>query len=168
MTKVVRTVIVDGRCHRISCAVRADGTAPAWEFLEALRKGEWEHDDGLERDEQIRDYDYLMTVILYWADEGFPPRVDDAKWLRDGIWEFRKHIKRLTFYDTDGEGGYVAKNEVEWVKDSNYPDSTFWYIPYMDEEIRLGHTFAKRSQKTPDFDLAEAKRVRMEDLEHDK
>ena len=164
-----RRMIIRGQVHQVDCAVRGDGTCPAGEFLDALKKGTWNRgDDPLSVDEQLDDYSKLLFSIKYWANNGEPAYKDAAKSLQDGVWEFRCADKRLTFYDTDGKGGYTAKLPVRDYADADAPGSRYWQIPNFDYLIRLGHAFTKTSQKTTKSDLQTAGVVRDEDLAHDR
>jgi hypothetical protein len=84
------------------------------------------------------------------------------------VWEFRHGDKRLTFFDTDGNGGYTAKLRIHSHADAEVPDSAYWHIPYFDPLIRIGHAFTKVSQKTLAKDLHESQETREEDLAHDR
>lgn len=164
-----RRAIVRGQFHQVDCAVRADGHSPAGQFLDALRDRTWERTETSEPlDEQIDDYHWFLNAIRHWANTGEPVYRDAVKALEDGVWEFRHGDKRLTFYDTDGSGGYVPKLPIQHHADAEAPDSEFWQIPYFDRLIRLGHAFTEVSQKTLKHDLEESWKVREEDLEHDR
>lgn len=163
---VERRAIVRGQCHDVDCAVRSGGGVPAGDFLDALKNGRW--DSGDPSDEQVDDYSWFLNAIRHWANTGEPVYRDAVKALEDGIWEFRHGDKRLTFYDTDGHGGYTAKRPIRDHADADAPDSAHWQIPYFDLLVRLGHAFTKRSQKTAASDLATAADVRDEDLSHDR
>lgn len=163
---VERRAVVRGRCHEVDCAARSDGSAPAGEFLDALKKGRW--DGGGTSDEQVDDYSWFLNAIRHWANTGEPVYRDAVKVLEDGVWEFRHGNKRLTFYDTDGHGGYTAKRPIRDHAEADAPGSPHWQIPNFDPLIRLGHAFTKKSQKTYASDLAAAVNVREEDLSHDR
>ncbi|MCA4725795.1 hypothetical protein H8Z58_23475 [Mycolicibacterium fortuitum] len=164
-----RRMIVKGQLHQVDCAVREDGSAPAGRFLDALKKGMWDRADAAGPvDEQISDYHWFLNAIAYWANTGEPVYRDAVKALRDGVWEFRHDDKRLTFFDTDGNGGYTAKLPAQSHSEAEAPDSEYWQIPYFDHLIRLGHAFTKVSQKTSEHDLAESQTTREEDLAHDR
>lgn len=164
-----RRMIVRGQFHEVGCAVRADGTTPAGVFLDALRKGAWgKLDESVQLDEQISDYHWFLNAITHWASTGEPVYRGAVNALEDGVWEFRHGNKRLTFFDTDGSGAYTPKLPIRSHEDSEAPASEYWYIPYFDEEIRLGHAFTKVSQKTLARDLLESSHTREEDLAHDR
>lgn len=162
-------MIVRGQLHQVDCAVREDGSSPAGLFLDALKAGAWgEAEADAPADEQIGDYHWFLNAIRHWANTGEPVYQHAAKALQDGVWEFRHDDKRLTFYDTDGTGGYTAKLPIRDYVDAEAPDSQFWQIPNFDPLIRLGHAFTKLSQKTPNKDIVTSKEVREEDLAHDR
>ncbi len=164
-----RRMIVRGQLHQVDCAGREDGSSPAGLFLDALKIGAWDQAeaDG-PMDEQIGDYHWFLNAIRHWANTGEPVYPHAAKALQDGVWEFRHDDKRLTFYDTDGTGGYTAKLPIDDYADAEAPESQFWQIPYFDPLIRLGHAFTKSSQKTSSKDIVASKEVRTEDLAHDR
>lgn len=164
-----RRMIVRGQFHELGCAVREDGATPAGAFLDALKKGAWGAlDDSGPSDEQISDYHWFLHAIRHWANTGEPVYRGAVNALEDGVWEFRHGDKRLTFFDTDGEGAYIPKLPVRSHADSEAPNSQYWHIPYFDQQIRLGHAFTKVSQKTLARDLVEARDTREEDLAHDQ
>lgn len=163
---VKRRPLVRGKCHHVDCAVRSDGSTPAGDFLDALRSSSW--DSGESADERIDDYSWFLNAIRHWANTGEPVYRGAVKALNDGMWEFRHGDKRLTFYDTNGRGGYTAKRPIHDRADADAPDSAYWQIPNFDLLVRVGHAFTKRSQKTPASDLAAAAVVRQEDLSHDR
>jgi hypothetical protein len=155
--------------HEVDCAARRDGSCPAGEFLDALKKGTWDHDDETcSADEQLDEYSKFLYAIKYWANNGEPAYKEAVKSLDDGIWEFRYADRRLTFYDSDGKGGYTAKLPIRDYAEADAPDSQYWQIPNFDHLIRLGHAFTKRSQKATNSDLAASRTVREEDLAHDR
>lgn len=166
---IERRPIIRGQVHHVDCAVRSDGSCPAGEFLDALKKGTWSQDDETRSaDEQLDEYSKLLFAIKYWANYGEPAYRDAGKSLEDGVWEFRYADKRLTFYDTDGKGSYTPKLPIRDYAEADAPDSPYWQIPNFDYLIRLGHAFTKKSQKTPKGDLAVSRTVREEDLDHDR
>lgn len=160
--------------HDVEFAVRADGTVPAQEFLELLRDGRWPNDPDEDGDppwdEQIRDEAKFWQMIRKLADRGLPTggrQGAQTNQLQEGIWEFKRGAKRLTWYDTDGSGGHAPKLRIDDRAESNYPDDDDWWFPEFDTIIRLGHSFPKTSQKTSHFDINEALATRTEDLNHD-
>ena len=164
-----RRLIARGAFHDVYCAVREDGSCPAGEFLDALKAGMWEPDPDAEElpsDEQISDWHWFLNAIRHWARTGEPSGARTVNDLDRGIWEFKHGAKRLSFYDTDGCGGYVAKLRIR--DPSQAAPGVYWDIPYFDQDIRLGHAFPKASQRTPDYDVNETQKVRKEDLAHDR
>lgn len=159
----------EGGFHQVDCALGSDGSSPAGQFLDALRDGAWDTTTSNENaDEQIHDYHWFLNAIRHWANTGEPVYRDAVKALDNGVWEFRHGDKRLTFFDTDGDGGYAAKLPIHRYEDADAPDSEFWQIPNFDELIRIGHAFTKVSQKTLKHDLEESQKVREEDLDYDR
>lgn len=151
----------------MECAVRADRvTSPVEAFLRQLSKGFWVPDPDrgqLPDDAQIDDYLKLLAWCQLLAEEGVPPYTHAVNCLEDGIWEFKIGAKRLSFYDTPGDGGYQPKVR----RTEHRPGDEFWWFPDFDEFIRLGHAFPKRGQRTPAADIRESRQVRREDLAHD-
>ncbi len=153
------------------CAVRSDGSSPAHTFLELLKSGRWEEDPDSEQipdDEQVKDHHWFIEAIRCFADEGEPPYRHAINDLQDGVWEFKKGRKRLSFFDTDGEGGYTPKLRIRDYHDADVPDSEHWDVPNFDENLRLGHAFPKLGQKTRSEDLTACADIREEDLSHDR
>ncbi|MCX2965609.1 hypothetical protein [Gordonia aquimaris] len=151
--------------------MRTDMSCPAGQFLDALKRGVWEPDpdaESIPSDEQLEDWACLLNAIKFWANEGEPQYTRTVEYLRSGIWEFKRGAKRLSFYDTDGNGSYTEKRKLQHFSESEHPDSDYWYIPDFDQQIRLGHAFPKVGQKTEPDDLQDAEVVREEDLEHDR
>lgn len=159
----------DGDAYEVLCAMEADGcTSPAWNLLEQLRQGEWPDPEttDLPKDAQISLRSKIRALIKMLANEGRLP-VQNFNKLREGIWEMKHSDVRLTFYDTPGDGTWTPKDgdvAFDWQQKPFYPQ-----LPDFDEFLRLGHAFEKPEdvQKTPEHDIAESLRVRMEDLGHD-
>jgi len=163
----VRTVVADGECHLIECAVAADGSAPALEFLNQLRKGVREtYPVDIDSDAQVQAYGIILARCEYLARYGeFASRNrKHYNQLWDGIWELKHEELRLSFFDTAGDGTYSPK----------IAESDYWgnapRLPIFDEFIRLGRGFPKpRTMRwTPEAEIRFALRLREEDLEHDK
>lgn len=167
LPKVQRMVIADGEYCEVACAVRADGiTSPAAQLLEELSSGNWPdpHAEELPDEHQVKLHRRLIAHAEQLANgEYLPPTAYNR--LVEGIWELKVETVRLTFYDTDGEGHWTPKsgtsvatwdgrNRVELPED-------------FDEFLRLGHAFAKTSQRTLEADLQESMQVREEDVQHD-
>lgn len=171
MSKVQRIVKTewgwDGDAYEIACAVVADGEhSPAADFIEHLAAGTWP-DETVELPDhaQVRDLHTLKALTKMLAGTGRLPKYAFNK-LDDGIWELKVGIFRLSFYDTDGVGGYTAKEGepvFTWDHKKEYPE-----LPVFDDYIRLGHAFNKRTQRTETSDLQATKKVRQEDLHHDE
>jgi len=165
-----RELIAEGDFYVVHCALRSDGSSPARDFLAALATGSWEPDPDAEKlpdDEQVRDLDWFLAEIRYVAQNGDPQRRTAVNALQDGIWEFKRGRKRLTFYDTDGTGSYLVKDRLQDSAEAD-PNSDHWWFPTFDEFLRLGHAFPKTTQKTPEFDLVMGATVREEDIQHDR
>jgi hypothetical protein len=172
-TGPTRPLVVKGRLYVVRCAIRADGSCPAGDFLAALKAGTLagdtdDADAGLQPDERFSDYGWFIKTIMHFADEGEPPYTRAINYLEAGIWEFKHGSKRITFYDTSGGGRYWEKDEIVDHADAHEPDSEHWHIPNFDREIRLGHCFLKDGNNTRGSDLTTMREVREEDLDHDK
>ena len=166
MSKVRREVIADGDFHEVSVAVLSDGSSPFLGLLSELEQGLWpdpaqdEFPDSWQPKMRAR----LLAEFEELADVGEPAR--DYDYLTDGIWELKIGNLRVTFYDTRGDGTW-NKHEGR-VIDSHWAARRREFPDDFDEFVRVGHYFAKTSQKTLARDLEEAKRVREEDLSHDR
>jgi hypothetical protein len=148
-------------------------SCPGCDFLAGLKAGNLpgdtdDTDAGLEPDERYSDYAWFLNTIREFADEGIPPYRGAMRYLRSGIWEFKRGSKRITFYDTRGGGRYREKEEIVRFEDADEPDSKYWQIPNFDTEIRLGHWWIKSGEKALESDLSTAEAVRAEDLKHDR
>ncbi len=146
--------------------MRADGTtSPASDLLDDLSEGMWDDPEAesLPDEYQPTLRRRLIANIEYFANHGELGR-DSYNRLRDGIWEFKASGVRISFYDTDGIGGYDPKHGE---RVSTWDQRYIYELPEFDEFIRLGHAFPKTSQKTTEADLASCATVREEDLEHD-
>lgn len=172
MPKPTRTILTDGKYCIVEHALCGDMQSPsetAWSQMEA---GEWTEDpnvDSIPDDAQISQTQKMRTGIEWFAEHGYPSNsfctIND---LRSGIWEFRLGRIRISFFDTDGAGGFDPKYRVRDRADSPYPEHDFWWLPEFDEDLRLGHCFGKTTEKTEEDDISETLRVREEDLEHDR
>ena len=171
LSKVIRSCIVIGEWYKIECAVRADGTSPAREFLNLVKTGMWEADPevhDLPDDEQVRDYHRLINSMRYLATHGEPEHDNDVNDLEDGLWEFKCYTKRLVFYDTDGYGGYEPKLRIQERARSEYPELESWWFPKFDYTLRLANSWPKVGPVADPLDIQEAIRIREEDLKHDR
>lgn len=163
----------DGDWHEaVECAVGADGEAPAVAFLDALASGEWaddpEHDPPGDL-EQIHDHAMLLAKIEFVGRHGQPEHGGDVKDLRNGIWEFRHGKRRLTYWDTPGDGTWVPKPRHRDISERTTDvDDGFWWYPDLDLFLRLGCAWPKEGQKAPQDKIDEAERLREEDCAHDR
>ena len=102
---------------------------------------------------------------MLFAEEGDFPHEENHNQLRDGVWELKRFNIRITFFDTDGKGGYDPK--------INFEGSGPWgkgpELPEFDEYVRLATSFIKPPdvRKTPPHEISLAKQVREEDTRHD-
>lgn len=175
MPKQDRTIWYEGRWYSITAAICADGSVPMLETLRQIAQGTWPEDpeavrEGLPSDVQVSSLNRVIANIHWFADKGEPSRGGLVNELQDGIWEFKEGEKRFSFYDTDGNGSYVPKRKYRVREDADYPDSAHWEIPEFDIDLRVGHCFGKPhgQRTTSTTDIAETKRVRREDLDHDR
>lgn len=167
LTKVQRRVVADGSCFEVSCAISADGTtSPASAVIDELSEGMWADPEATELPDeyQPRLRTRLLAHVKQLAEEGdLPPSAYNR--LREGIWELKVESIRMTFYDTDGDGGWTPKNGERldtW-------DGYRWDLPQdFDDYIRLGHCFPKTGQKTSEEDLNASCTIREEDVQHDR
>ncbi|GAB4076402.1 hypothetical protein [Nostocoides australiense] len=170
MAKVERRLVVKGAFYDVECAVAANGVAPAAVFLDELKRGIWDGDpDDHDRpsDAQIHEYDLCLSLIADLARTGEPTYATAVNYLDDGLWELKFGNKRMTFFDTPGDGTYDAKPKIRDRRDAPY-GSEYWWFPDFDSTLRLGHCFTKQDQKTDATDIAAAQRLREEDLKHDQ
>lgn len=170
MTKVSRRLVARGEYCTVECAVREDGVvAPAAAFFDQLADGMWADDPdatGLPDDAQIGDRHKLLAWCQLLADDGVPPYVHAVNYLEDGVWEFKIGAKRLSFYDTPGDGTYRPKEKVRDRSLAQHDDE-YWWFPDFDPLVRLGHAFPKVGPKTRIDDIKISFKVREEDLSHD-
>jgi hypothetical protein len=175
LAKVERRLLADGRWFTIECAVEADGsTSPAASALDELKEGELRRDTTHDAEApwpdevQPGEYAKLMGWIAEFAERGLPPYQGAVNDLPDGIWEFKLGVKRVSFFDTPGDGTFEPKLRVVDRNESLYPEQDdFWWLPEFDEFVRLGHFFIKKSQPTSEEDKRECARIREEDVAHD-
>jgi hypothetical protein len=171
LTKVNRRRIADGSVYLIECAVCSDGDSPASDFLDDLAAGLWQPDpdtESLPSDAQLKDRDIFLEFCKRLADTGLPAYVTAVNDLNDGIWEFKRGAKRLSFYDTPGNGTYEPKYRIRDFRESSHPHEDYWWFPDFDDFIRLGHAFPKLGNAAGDLNINETQRVRREDVEHDR
>lgn len=156
----------------VECAVRGDGTSPAREWLDEMRAGTRTDDPRYqppEDPEQIYDYHRMVAKIEHVGMYGCPHVRADVGHLREGIWEFRHGTRRLSYWDTPGDGTYTPKGEIadrRSLPEARQESDTWWY-PDMDAVLRLGCAWDKTGQLAPPEKITEACDIRMEDLRHD-
>lgn len=167
LANVSRTSIhrEEGSWFCIELAVRADLTCPVQEYLDlpedSLPADDRATDDSIDR--RAGNRQRFLASLRWLGRTGEIPRGLWYNVLEDGIWEFKPANIRITFYDTDGLGGHEPKRaersivtkQVDWPSD-------------LEEYLRLTTWFPKTTQKTPPGEIYKAKRVREEDLEHDR
>jgi hypothetical protein len=169
LSKVKRTLIADGSTYRIECAIDSNRNSPAKEFLDELKAGVRDTNPlKLPKDAQISTYSEFLESCEEFAEFGdFDcPKSQQHKWynqLQDGIWELKKGELRLSFFDTDGQGGFEPK-----IQSKNYWDFVP-ELPDFDPFIRLAHGFPKPAsqRKTKESDMNLAEKIRLEDVNHD-
>lgn len=170
MTKVKRRMQAQGVMYEISCAVCADGRAPAGEFLDELAEGAWRK--GLElgdkKLDQVDEADRFMALMSRYSSRGELRGEHQINGLGRGIWEFKVSTKRLSFFDTDGAGAFVSRSVFRDRGQADRPQSNIWHIPTLEFHLRLADGFPKRGQSTPRQPIDWAHRIREEDLTHDK
>lgn len=169
MTKVSRMVVHEGDWYEVSCAVRADGiSSPVAEFLEALKERKWtpgaDESSDMVLDEQVKDYQWFVAKLEYFADYGEFPQNGNWNQLMNGIWEIKRGAIRVSFFDTDGHGNYSPKI----VARVHTGGGGYCPLPEFDDYVRLGTVFLKGSGKTPPSEIDLAEKVREEDLAHDR
>ena len=156
----------------MSHAVCEDMCSPSLEAWNLMMAGAWEEDPYFEKvpdEAQISQTQKMRVGIEFFAENGFPQNsYCTVNNLNDGIWEFKLGKIRISFFDTDGLGYYTPKLRIRDIRDADYPDDDFWWLPDFDVRIRLGHCFGKETQQTEPADLFESERVRQEDLQHDR
>lgn len=167
MTKVVRTVLADGACHEVACAVLRDGvTSPVLELLKQLEEGNWP-DPNIEEfpDEyQANTRRRFLAHVEYLAN--FGELEYGFNRLDEGIWEIKVESLRVTFFDTPGDGTFQPK--FGEVYDGWDGRRAIAFPTDLDEFIRVGHYFGKDGQKAPPHDVKRSIEVREEDLAHDR
>jgi hypothetical protein len=139
--------------------------------MEALKEGTWLNDPEFKppKDtEQVSDYFKLLSKITYLARFGEPDTSTSVNVLGNGIWEFKHGARRVTYWDTPGDGTFSPKQRVAGVADWDGEEyGSFWWYPAMDEVLRLGCGWPKTGPKAPSNLIAEAESIRVEDLKHD-
>ncbi|NII42143.1 hypothetical protein E9228_002801 [Curtobacterium flaccumfaciens] len=155
--------------------VRADGTKPAEEFLADLRRGDWRDDPdhaasaGWPDEAQPGDRAMLVQIIRNFADDGKPRRAAQVNVLEEGVWEFKRASKRVTFWDTDGSGSCVTRSKIDDIENAHRgPDDPMWKFPDFEQQLRLGHCFGKTGERTDPQDIQVSIVVKEEDLSYDR
>jgi hypothetical protein len=167
LTKVKRTIIADGTWAIVSCSVREDGSEPGGDFLNRLQEQMWPMPDIPLPDEAQARYLVKMLSDLEDISNGIDVDLASHNRLEDGIWELKRDVLRLTFYDTPGDGTYSPKHGC---KAEEFDGKLIrWLVSEdLDEHVRIGHAFTKVSPRTLRQDIDEATCIREEDLRHDK
>jgi hypothetical protein len=156
--------------EEIQCAIREDGSSPAFAFLASLCNGadvdDPKHDPPEDRD-QIYDYAKLVAIIEHIGCYGHPRKTKDVKHLSDGVWELRHGVRRLSYWDISEDGVFnpklpnsTADTSLKHGPDDRYPD--------MDWFLRLGCGWHKDGDLAPPAKIEEAKLIRAEDAAHDR
>ncbi|WP_147918113.1 hypothetical protein [Ruania zhangjianzhongii] len=164
-----RRLVVKGAFYDVECARTADGSEPAGQFLDELKKGMWDgdpNDPDRPSDEQIYDYPAILAVLKHVATVGEPPHARAVNYLERGVWEFKRAAKRLSFFDTPGDGTYTERPKI--LDRTNGIESVYWWFPNFDHQLRLGHCFAKLGEKALPQDVQRSLDVREEDLTYDQ
>lgn len=158
--------MADGDYYLMECALRSDKSSIVDSFLNDLELGKWNPKIGrkLPQDEQVSMFAWVLAACDHFANYGDFPGAKDHNQLREGIWEIKHFNIRISFYDTDGRGGYNPKIDLSGI--SNWGDPP--RLPEFDDQIRLGTAFCKNSKKTEPRDIHLAQVVRDEDLNHDR
>ena len=115
-----------GALHTIEYAIRADLSEPAKEFLNQLSKGMWPDDPDskeLPDEEQITDHGKFLSAMKHFAIHGEPVYSHGLNALDDGVWEFKIARKRMSFFDTPGNGTFEPKLKHTVRAESDYPTS---------------------------------------------
>lgn len=170
MTKVARRLQTRGRAYEISFAVCADGCSPAAEFLDDLAAGAWQEGIALGDSalDQVADADMFVAQMKRYAKTGELGGRHQINGLGRGIWEFKVGAKRLSFFDTDGLGGFTSRGPFTDQASSDRPTSKIWHMPTLERRLRLADGFPKRGQTTPSKPINWAHKIRKEDVEYDK
>jgi hypothetical protein len=92
-----------------------------------------------------------------------------VNYLEDGIWEFKHGPRRLTYWDTPGDGTFGPKSKVDDVRTVEGPRTCdFLWYPKMDPILRLGCAWPKEGRFAPPEGIAESIAIREEDCAHDR
>jgi hypothetical protein len=108
-------------------------------------------------------------TIQKFAENGVPESPRHINVLEGGVWEFKRASKRVTFYDTDGNGNCLTLRYVRVRSDAHRgSDDEMWRYPNFERQLRLGHCFGKTAARTDDADIEESIAVQEEDLTYDR
>ncbi len=174
MTKVRQVVIPRRPGYRhdgVECAIRMDGSTPAFEFLMKLRSEAWP--DGVVQlvNPNLapkRHYYVFISRLRHLAETGLPADPKAINALLDGLWEVKAVKLRIPFFDLDEKGNLVKKGKN---KDRHLVDpegnNTYWEYPKFEKKLILTHGFPKPGGKTPPPEIELAKLIRDEDLQND-
>jgi hypothetical protein len=143
-------------------------------MFDELARGEWRNDsdhedaDGWPDSNQPNDRIVLMRVISHFASTGTVISRGSINSLQGGIWEFKRSRKRVSFYDTDGQGTAYNRQPNPTSTDCSRPEDPMWHIPDFDQQLRLGWCFPKTGEQTNQEDIQQTLTVREEDLSYDR
>lgn len=139
---------------------------PAFEILEELREMRWENKrlPKYPDEAQFHAWHKLVGIIDAIA-AGYEIEPHEFNYLRAGVWEIKFNNVRITFYDTDGHGGYSPK-EAE-LAGYDWRGKPQWYFPDLDDIVRLGGYWEKLGQTAGEFNVRRAITFRSEDVQHD-
>lgn len=119
-------------------------------------------------DEQVRAYARLMHTMQYYAETGEGDQAESMNALDRGIFEFKAGRARVAFFDTPGDGTWSEKQKIDDRNDALYPDNATWFIPDLDEHLRLCNGWPKKARLARPGDINFACQVRTEDLKYDQ
>lgn len=166
MTKVKRKLVYNS-VFLLEYGLSADGTAPAEEAVKLLAEKQWRHAEADEYPDEIQAsmYTRLRDLMRRLAgDEDLPPGSFNR--LNEGIWELKVNNFRVTFYDTDGTGGFEPKLGRATF---GWDQKRAWELPLdFDKFIRLGVCWEKDDDKARPEDVDRSLAFRIEDLAHDR
>lgn len=157
------------RLYQVEYAVAADGSEPARDFLSALKQGALPYDpltNEIPDEEQITDYHRLIDLIRTVARDGEPARRAALNYLEDGIWEFKHGNKRIAFFDTDETNVLRPQGKCSRAASPNPDSPDYWWFPELGPILRLTNGWIKTDELANPSDIALAKRIRKEDLNH--
>lgn len=99
-----------------------------------------------------------------------PDTSTSTNYLVDGIWEFKHATRRLTYWDTPGDGTYRPKPKFDSddERSTECPEGGYWWYPDMDAYLRLGVAWPKTEAQAPSEGIQAALETREEDCAHDQ